>query len=84
MSSAYIHLGVHAHLHSHGTCWQSLDIAYQTIASEVIKKPMTIESTIVMVVSKEFLSNYMLKSLQFVMGASRECNFGGFHGHSPH
>jgi hypothetical protein len=36
MARACIHLGVHDHPVSNGTCHESLDIAYQCVANEVI------------------------------------------------
>ena len=62
MSRACIHLGVHDHHVSHGTCRESLDMAYQCVASEVLKTPTATNSAIVMAASKQFLADYLLRS----------------------
>ena len=62
MSRACIHLGMHDHLVSNGICRESLDMAYQCVANEVLKTPIAINSAIVLGVSKQFLANYLLKS----------------------
>jgi hypothetical protein len=62
MSRACIHLGVHEHHVSNGTCRESLDMAYQCVANEVIKIPTAKNSAIVMAASKQFLADYLLKS----------------------
>jgi hypothetical protein len=62
MSRACIHLGVHEHPVSNGTCRDSLDMAYQCVANEVMKTPTAKNSAIVMAASKQFLAVYLLKS----------------------
>lgn len=56
-------LGVHDHPASDGTCRESLDMAYQSVANEVMKTPIVKDSIIVMVASKQLLAYYLLKSL---------------------
>ena len=62
MSKACIHLGVHKYHVSNDTCCESLDIAYQCVANEVMKTPTAKNSVIVMAASKKFLVDYLLKS----------------------
>ena len=62
MSRACIHLGVHDHLVANGTCRESLDMAYQYVANEVLKTPTSKNLAIIMVVSKQVLADYLLKS----------------------
>ena len=62
MSRACIHLGNHKHLVSNGTCRESLDMAYQCVATEVMKTPTAKNSAIVIATSKTFLAYYLLKS----------------------
>jgi hypothetical protein len=62
MSRACIHLGVHEHPVSNGTRRESLDMAYQCVANEVIKTSTAKNSTIVMATSKKFLADYLLKT----------------------
>ena len=50
MARACIHLGVHDHPVSNGTCHESLDIAYQCVANEVTKAHTAKNSAIVMAV----------------------------------
>lgn len=57
-----MHLGIHDHHVSNGTCCESLDFAYQCVGSDVMKIPTAQNSTIVMTASKQFLANYLLKS----------------------
>ena len=62
MSSACIHLGVHDHHVANDTCCESLDMAYQCIANEILKTPTVNNLVIVMAASKKFLVDYLLKS----------------------
>src|ERR1700737_852172 len=62
MSRACIQLGVHDHLVANGTCRESLDMAYQCVANEVLKTPTAKNSAIVMAANKQFLADYLLKS----------------------
>ena len=66
MSRACIHLGVHEHPVSNGTCRESLDMAYQCVANEVMKTPTAKNSAIVMAASKKFLADYLLNLHQMV------------------
>jgi hypothetical protein len=52
MSRACIHIGVHDHPVANGTCRESLDMAYQCVANEVLKTPTAKNSAIVMAASK--------------------------------
>lgn len=45
-----------------GTCRASLDMTYQYFAYEVTKTPIAKNSAIMMVESKQFLADYLLKS----------------------
>jgi hypothetical protein len=58
MSRACIHLGVHDHHVANGTCRESLDMAYQSVANEVLKTPTATNSAIVMAASTQFLADY--------------------------
>ena len=40
MSRTCIYLGIYDHAVSNGTCRESLDIAYQCVANEILKTPM--------------------------------------------
>ena len=51
MCRACIYLGMYYHPVSNGTCCESLDIAFQCIANEVMKTPSTEHFAIVMAVS---------------------------------
>jgi hypothetical protein len=62
MARACIHLGVHDHPVSYGTCHKFLDIAYECVANEVTKTSIAKNSAIVMTTNKQFLTNYLLKS----------------------
>lgn len=68
MYRACIYLGVHDHRVCHNIRREALDIAYECLASEVIKTPIAnkkiIEKnpTIVMATSKQFLVDYYLES----------------------
>ena len=53
MSRVCIHLGVHDHPISKGTCCESLDMAYKCTAQEVIKTPTAKNSSIIMASSKK-------------------------------
>jgi hypothetical protein len=68
MSRACTHLGVHDHPVANGTCRESLDMVYQCVANEVLKTPTTKNSAILMAASKQFLADYLLKSLANVEG----------------
>jgi hypothetical protein len=68
MSRGCIHIGVHDHPVANGTCLESLDMAYQCVANEVLKTPTTKISAIVMAASKQFLADYFLKSPANVEG----------------
>ena len=46
----------------YGTCRESLDMAYQCIANEVMNTFIAKNPTILMAMSKKFLENYILKS----------------------
>ena len=61
MSRACIHLDVHEHLVSNGTCRELLDMTYQCVAIEVMKTLTAKNSAIVMAASKKFLAEYLLK-----------------------
>ena len=41
MSKSCIHIGEHDHLVANDTCRESLDMAYQCVANEVLKTPTT-------------------------------------------
>ena len=62
MSRACIHLGVHNHLVANDTCYESMDMAYQCVANEVLKTPTAKNSAIVMATNKQLLVDYLLKS----------------------
>ena len=62
MSKVYIHLGVHDHHVSNGTCRESLDMTYQYFANEVLQTSTTTNSALVMVASKQLLADYLLRS----------------------
>ena len=71
MSRTCIHLGIHEHLVSNGTCFESLDIAYQSVANKVIKPHTTKNYVVVLSVCKQFLADYLFKypsSDMFVLG----------------
>lgn len=53
MFRACIHVGVHDHLVSSGTCRESLDNAYQCVASERMKTSIAKNLAIVMATSKQ-------------------------------
>ena len=77
MSRVCIHLGVHKHYVSNGTCRESLDIAYQCVVTEVMKTPPAKNSAIVMATSKTFIADYLLKSPSngeghYLVGSSME------------
>ena len=61
MSRACIHLGVHDHPVANDTCRESLDMAYQCVANEVLKTPTAKNLAIIMALSKQFLVDYLLK-----------------------
>lgn len=62
MSRAWIHLGVHNHPMFIGVCQEPLDMAFLCFANEVSKTSIIKNSTIVMVASKQFMFDYILKS----------------------
>lgn len=62
MFRACIHVGVHDHLVPSNTCCESLDIAYQCVASERMKTSSAKKLAIVMATSKQYLTNYLLNS----------------------
>jgi hypothetical protein len=62
MSKTCIHLGVHEHPVSNGTCHKSLKMAYQCVANEVMKTSIAKNFAIVMAASKIFLADYLQKS----------------------
>ena len=62
MSRDCIHLGVHEHLISNGTCRESLDMTYQCVAIEIVKTSTAKNSAIVMTASKKIITDYLLKS----------------------
>ena len=62
MSRGCIHLGVHENPVSNGTCRESLDMAYQYVATEVMKTLTAKNSAIVMATSRTYLTDYLLKS----------------------
>jgi hypothetical protein len=62
MSRACIHLGVHEHPVSIDTCCESLNMAYQCVANEVMRTPTAKNSAIVMAASKNFVADYLLES----------------------
>ena len=62
ISKVCIHLGIHKHLMSNGTCSESLDKFYQCAAYEVIKPSTTKNYVVGIATSKQFLANYLLKS----------------------
>ena len=62
MPRACIYLSVHDYHVANGTCCESLDMAYQCVAKEVLKTPTTKNLAIVMAASKQILANYLLKS----------------------
>ena len=45
------------------TCHEALGMAYKCVANEVLKTPTSTNSAIVMATSKQFLADYLLKSL---------------------
>ena len=53
---------MHDHLVSTGVCHESLDMAFQCVAKEVSKTPTAKNSMILVVTSKQFLVDYILKS----------------------
>lgn len=53
-----IHLGVHYHHVSNGTCHESLKMAYRCVANEVMTTYTAINFAIVMIASKQFLVIY--------------------------
>ena len=61
MSKTCIHLGIYKHLVSNVTCYESLDVAYQGVANEVMKTPFAKNFAIVMATSQKFLADYLLK-----------------------
>ena len=63
MSKACTHLGVHDHHVANDTCHELLDMAYPCIANKRLKTPTTKNSAIVMTTNKNFMVNYLLKSL---------------------
>ena len=63
MCRACIHLGVHDHHVANGACRESLDMVYQCVANEVLKTPTTKNSAIVTTTNKQFMADYLLKSL---------------------
>ena len=62
MSRVCIHLGKHDHPVANDTCSESLDMAYQCVANEVLKTPTAKSSAIVMAARKQFLTDHLLKS----------------------
>ena len=62
MSRTCIYLGVHKHSVSNGTCRESPDMAYQCVASEVMKTSTAKNSAIVIAANKQFIADYLLKS----------------------
>ena len=62
MLKACIHLGVHDHPVEKNPCRNSLDMTYQCVTNEILKIPTAKKLAIVMVASKQFLANYLLKS----------------------
>lgn len=62
MFSACIHLGVHDRLVSTVVYHESMDVCLKCTVNEVTKSPTTKNSMIVMVVKKQFMVNYILKS----------------------
>lgn len=63
MSRTCIYLGMHDQFLSNGTCHESLDIAHQCVANEVINTPIAKNFAIIMAASKQFIADYLLKSL---------------------
>lgn len=52
MSKACIHIGIHEHPKSNGTCHESIDMTYQYVANEVMKTSIAKNTVIIMGVSK--------------------------------
>ena len=63
ISKACICLGLHEHHVANGICRDSWDMAYHWVTNEVLKTPTAKNSAIVMATNKQFLANYLLKSL---------------------
>ena len=61
LSCAAIHTGHHVHPVSDGVCLDSLDLMYDYVAQEVAKTPNAKNSTIVMVASKKFFADWLLR-----------------------
>ena len=61
MSRACIHLGVYNNHVANDTWCESLDMAYQCVANELLKTPTAKNPAIVMTASKQFLADYLLK-----------------------
>ena len=61
MSRVCIHLGVHEHPVLNGSCRESLYIAYQCVATEVMKTPIAKNSAIVIAASKKNPSRLLVK-----------------------
>ena len=62
MLRACINLGMYEHHVSNDTCCESLDMAYQCVATEVMKTSTTKNSNIVMAANKHLLAKYLLKT----------------------
>lgn len=59
MSQTCFHLGIHNQHVSNGTCCATLDIAYQCVASGVLKIPNVKNFAIVMATNKQTMLDYL-------------------------
>ena len=57
------HLGIDDRPLANDTCRETLDMAYECVANEVLKTPTSKNSAIVMISSKRLLTDYLFKSL---------------------
>ena len=63
ISKTCTYLGVHDHPLANDTCREALDMTYQCVINEVLKAPTSKNSAIFLATSKQFLADYLLKSL---------------------
>ena len=63
MSMTCSHLGIDDRPLANDTCRETLDMAYECVANEVLKTPTSKNSAIVMISSKRLLTDYLFKSL---------------------
>ena len=62
ISRACIYFGIHEILVSNGTCRESLDVAYQCVANEVMKIPTPKNYATVIAANEQILADYLLKA----------------------